>query len=120
MIMTTHIFNRNLDPDYPATMSARIMNGILRDRLGYKGVIISDDMQMHAITHHFGLKDAIRQTLLAGVDILAFGNNLAFEPNVAQTSIHIIKDLLDDGVIGEDRIDTSVERILERKRTGIF
>lgn len=120
MIMTTHIFNRNLDPDYPATMSARIMQGILRDQLGYDGVIISDDMQMHAITHHFGLEDAVRQTLLAGVDILAFGNNLAFEPEVAQTSIRIIKDLLDDGVIDEDRIDTSVERILERKRTGIF
>jgi len=120
MVMTTHIFNRKLDHIYPATMSANIMQGLLRNELGYDGVIISDDLQMHAITHHFGLEDAIKQTLLAGVDILAFGNNLAFEPDVATQSIAIIKGYLDDGTLTESRIDESVERILHRKRTGIF
>lgn len=120
MIMTTHIFNRKLDEGYPATMSAKIMQGILREKLGYEGVIISDDLQMNAIRNHFGLEDAVRQTILAGVDILAFGNNLAFEPDIVPRSIRIIKDGLDEGIIDEQRIDTSVARILERKRTGIF
>ncbi len=120
MIMTTHIFNRKLDETYPATMSAKIMQGILRDKLGYEGVIISDDLQMNAIRHHFGLEDAVRQTILAGVDILAFGNNLAFEPDIASRCIRIVKDFLDQGIIDEERINTSVERILQRKITGIF
>lgn len=115
MVMTTHIFNRKLDEKFPATMSARIMQGILREKLGYDGVIISDDLQMHAITHHFGVEDAIKQTILAGVDVLAFGNNLAFEPDIAQRSIHIIKNLLEKGVLDESRIDLSVQRILKTK-----
>ena len=115
MVMTTHIFNRKLDEKYPATMSTKIMQGILRDKLGYEGVIISDDLQMNAITHHFGLEDAVKQTILAGVDVLAFGNNLAFEPDIAQRSIQIVKDLLDDGILDESRIDLSVQRILKTK-----
>jgi beta-N-acetylhexosaminidase len=116
MVMTTHIFNRTLDDVYPATMSARIMQGILRDKLGYKDVIISDDLQMQAITNHFGLEQAVEQTILAGVDILAIGNNLVFEPDVATRCIVIVKDLLDKGILDEARIDQSVERILRMKQ----
>ncbi|MCC5924990.1 MAG: glycoside hydrolase family 3 protein [Bacteroidetes bacterium] len=116
MVMTTHIFNGQLDPNVPATLSASIMQGILRESMKYDGVIISDDLQMQAITDYFGLDNVIELALQAGVDILAFGNNLAYEPDVVSRSIHTMKNLLDKGVIDELRINASVKRILKLKK----
>jgi beta-N-acetylhexosaminidase len=116
MVMTTHIFNGQLDPGVPATLSASVMQGILRDTMKYEGVIISDDLQMQAITDYFGLEKVVELALLAGVDILAFGNNLAFEPDVVSKSIRIIKELMDKGIIDEARINASVKRILSLKK----
>ncbi len=116
MIMTAHIVNRNLEPSgLPATLSAAIMQGVLRDSLGFEGVIVSDDMQMGAITEHFGLEPAIRQALEAGVDLLTFANNSVFEPDIAERAIAIIKKLVADGVITEDRIDASYRRLAKLK-----
>ncbi|MEL7004242.1 MAG: glycoside hydrolase family 3 N-terminal domain-containing protein [Bacteroidota bacterium] len=76
-IMTAHIVNKRLDSaGLPGTLSKAIMTDLLRDSLNYKGVIFSDDMQMHAITKHFGLEKALRLSILAGVDILMFSNNI--------------------------------------------
>lgn len=116
MVMTTHIFNGQLDSAYPATLSASIMQGVLRKEFNYDGVIISDDLQMQAITDYFGLEKVVELALLAGIDILAFGNNLAYEPDVVTRSISIIKELMDAGTIEESQIDTSVGRILELKK----
>ncbi len=115
MIMTTHIFNRNLDPDYPATLSESILKGMLRDQMGFEGVIISDDLQMKAITAHFGVDDVMKQALTAGVDILAYGNNLDFDPRIASKFVRVAKEMLHDGDITEERIDESVGRILKLK-----
>ncbi len=115
MIMTTHIINRNLDPDKPATLSNRILNGMLRNQLGYDGVIISDDLEMGAISKHFGLKDAVESAILAGVDILTFGKNIASEPADTSHVISIIKDMLEKELIDEKRIDESYERVMRLK-----
>ncbi|KPP95306.1 MAG: beta-N-acetylhexosaminidase [Bacteroidetes bacterium HLUCCA01] len=115
MVMTTHIFNGQLDPNVPATLSASVMQGMLRTQMGFDGVIISDDLQMQAITNYFGLDNVVELALLAGVDILAFGNNLAYEPDVVERSIHIVRRLLEDGTIDELRINASVRRILRLK-----
>ena len=115
MIMTTHIINRNLDPGKPATLSNRILNGMLRNQLGYDGVIISDDLEMGAISKHFGLKDAVESAILAGVDILTFGKNIASEPADTSHVISIIKDMLDNGLIDVKRIDESYERVMRLK-----
>ncbi len=77
MIMTAHVFNANLDEKYPATLSYKINTKLLRDKLHFKGVIVSDDMQMKAISAHYSLKQSITLALNAGVDILLFGNQLA-------------------------------------------
>jgi len=119
MIMTTHIFNRKLDERYPATLSKAIMQGMLREKMGYDGVIISDDLQMQAISDHFGYEQVVELALLAGLDILAIGNNLAWEPDIATRTIRIIKDLLDKGIIDESRIDRSVDRIIMRKQSVV-
>lgn len=115
MIMTAHIYNRNLDPHWPATMSERIINGILRQRLGFDGVVISDDMQMKAIREHFSLDLALEMTINAGVDMIIFGNNLIYEQDIAARSIAIISNLVEEGRVSRERIRESYERIMNLK-----
>lgn len=117
MVITAHVMHRGLDPHWPATLSPAIITGILRDRLGFDGMVMTDDLQMGAVARRFGLESAVRQALLAGVDILLFGNNnpLAYEPEIAPRVIEVILGLLQDGVLTEDRIDESVERIASSK-----
>jgi len=117
MVMTAHIFNSRLDPVWPATLSHAIITHLLRDSLGYDGVVVSDDLQMKAISSHFGLETAIQQTILAGVDILLFGNNTtSFDEHIASRAVSTIKKLVRSGVITEARIDASFQRIMKLKR----
>jgi beta-N-acetylhexosaminidase len=115
LIMTAHIFNENWDPDFPATLSDHVINGILRNELGFDGVVISDDMQMDAVRSYYGLETAIEKTILAGVDILGFANNSIYDENIVPTVHEIIKNLIDDGRISEERIDESYQRIRKLK-----
>ena len=116
VVMTAHIFNAHLDPDYPATLSHATITGILRDQLGWDGVVISDDMGMGAIADHYGFEEAVGLSVQAGVDILAFANNSAiFDPTIPARAIEVIKGLVEDGVITEERIDASYQRIMSLK-----
>lgn len=119
MIMTAHIFNSQLDDKVPATLSSPIITGLLREKLGWKGVVISDDMHMGAITENYGLEDAIEKALNAGVDILVFANNNGrfYSENAVSEAITIIKKLIAENRISEARIDESLARIAELKAT---
>lgn len=89
-VMTAHIFNAALDSDLPATLSAKVITGMLREGLAYGGPVISDDMQMKAISANYGFEDAIRKAIAAGVDILVFANNSVFDPDVAVKAYKLI------------------------------
>lgn len=117
-VMTSHIVNKKLDADgHPGTLSDDILNGILREELGFDGVVFTDDMQMHAITKHYGLEDAIRMAILAGVDIMTFSNNISGSDQRTVDKVHaIIRGLVTQGVISEARIDESFDRIMKLKR----
>ncbi len=119
-IMTAHVFNRHLDSLYPATLSKATLNGLLRTKLAFKGVIISDDMQMKAIANRYGLETAIRQAIDAGVDILLFGNNTTYDPAIASKATAIINSLLHKKIITRERIDRSYRRIIELKKRYLF
>ncbi|RWU02790.1 glycoside hydrolase family 3 protein [Pseudodesulfovibrio sp. S3] len=118
MIMTAHIFNTNLDPDYPATLSHKVITGLLRQDLGYEGVVITDDMTMGAITEFYGQNEAIRLAIEAGADILLFGNNLQYDENIVGKAHAAIKQLVEEGKIPEERIVKSFERI-QRLKTSL-
>jgi beta-N-acetylhexosaminidase len=115
-IMTAHVFNRHLDAEYPATLSKPIITGILRQELGYDGVVISDDMQMGAIVNYYGFETAIEKAIEAGVDILAFANNSVYEEDVTARAVAVIKRLIQAGTISEERLDESYQRIQKLKR----
>ena len=112
-IMTGHLYNSNLDGDYPATLSQATLIGILRNQLNYKGVIISDDLQMGAIAKEYGFQQTVEKAVLAGVDILLFANNSVYDPEVAGKTVAVIKDMIKKGIIDEQRIDQSYQRIME-------
>jgi beta-N-acetylhexosaminidase len=114
-IMTAHVFNAKLDADDPATLSRPTITTILREELGYDGVVISDDMQMAAITDHYGFEAAVRKAIEAGVDILAFANNSVYEEDVASRAVALVKRLVEEGSISEARIDASYRRIRRLK-----
>ena len=116
IIMTAHIYNAKLDSTYPATLSKPVITGMLRDSLGFSGVIMSDDLQMGAIRKYYDLKETIKLSILAGVDILSFANNSVFDPEIAAKAHHIIKQLVEDDVITEQRIMESYNRIMDLKK----
>jgi len=118
-IMVAHVFHRKLDSRYPASLSAKIVTGLLRRQLGYRGVVISDDLQMYAISKHYSLKETIKLAINAGVDILLFGNQLDPKHEVTLSKLlSVTKALLASGEIRQSSIEAANRRIA-RMRAGI-
>ncbi|HEY9047811.1 MAG TPA: glycoside hydrolase family 3 protein [Ohtaekwangia sp.] len=117
-IMTSHIVNKKLDPKgNPGTLSTDVLTGILRKRLHFNGVIFTDDMQMQAITKHFGFEQAIKLAIQGGVDIMTFSNNIAGSDQRTVDKVHsIIRGMVDKGEITQARIDESFKRIMLLKK----
>jgi len=109
MIMTAHVFNSRIDKKYPATLSYKTNQEILRNLLSYRGVIISDDMQMRAISKDYSLKESVTLAINAGVDILLFGNQLAYTS--VDEIVETIYAQVKSGAIPYSRILESNERI---------
>lgn len=117
-IMTAHIINRHWDTSaLPATLSQPVITGMLRNLLRFDGVIFSDDMQMHAISEHYGLQNAIKLAINAGVDVVMFANTIPSKTErVTATQIHaIIRGMVLKGDISEQRINDSYSRIRNLK-----
>jgi beta-N-acetylhexosaminidase len=115
-IMTAHIFNTRLDPERPATLSQAILQGILRRRMGFKGVLLSDDMEMQAISRYYGLEQSVQLGIEAGLDVLCFGNNMKFDANIGEKVFKLIERLVESGKIPEARIEESFQRIQNLKQ----
>ena len=115
MVMTAHVFNRHLDAEYPATLSPAIITGILRERLGYDGVVVSDDMQMAGLAQFYDFPTIVEKTVLAGVDMILVANNLVYDPDVVPRTLAILLKSIDSGRIPVSRIDASYRRIMALK-----
>ena len=116
-IMTAHIVNRRLDAaGRPATLSPAIIAGLLRQELGFAGLVVSDDMQMGAIVAQYGPEEAAIAAVQAGVDVILLANQ---QGDYDLQRVYGVRDALLQavaaGVIPEERIYQSVERILELK-----
>lgn len=110
-IMTTHIIFSSIDQEYPATLSEKVLTNLLRDEIGYDGLIITDGMEMNAVSKYFGDYDKTAVLAVkAGADILTYTTTAnpikAFEG---------IKKAVQSGEITEERINASVQRILLKK-----
>ncbi|HAT8178701.1 TPA: glycoside hydrolase family 3 protein [Legionella pneumophila] len=115
MVMTAHVINKHLDSKgLPATLSYDILTLLLRQSIGYDGVIISDDLQMHAISNHYSLEEALCLTINAGADMVIFANQLG--TITAPEVIDVIEKLVIDKQIPSQRIDEAYRRIVRLKQ----
>jgi beta-N-acetylhexosaminidase len=113
MVMVGHIKFPFIDNGYPASLSSVLIGKILRTDLGYRGVVITDDLGMGAITRTFNLADAGMQAIKAGEDILLVVRSLP-EYDILYARL---KHAVERGEITEQRIDESIRRILLLKET---
>lgn len=115
MVMTAHVFNRTIDPDLPATLSKPFITGMLREKLGFDGVVVTDDLQMQGLTQLFDYPTIVEKSIMAGVDIILVSNNLDYNPEVVPETIRQVTALVNSGRIPEERIDKSYQRIMALK-----
>ncbi|MDP3581842.1 MAG: glycoside hydrolase family 3 N-terminal domain-containing protein, partial [Ignavibacteria bacterium] len=116
MVMLGHLFNKNLDPVYPASLSKSVVTNLLRNQLGFKSVTVTDGMSMQAITNNYGFEESIEFAVNAGVDILLYEYNLKNNKSLVRQIIDIIEQKINQGKIPISRIDESYNRIIELKK----
>jgi beta-N-acetylhexosaminidase len=115
-VMIAHLFNKNFDAEFPASLSKNTITLLLRDKLNFKGVVISDDLHMGAIRGNFSLEETIIGAINAGTDILVSSNNLGNpDLQLPEKIIDITAKAIKNGTISEERIEDSFTRIAELK-----
>jgi beta-N-acetylhexosaminidase len=116
-VMIAHVFNRKLDAKYPASLSYKTVTKLLRWKLDYHGVVITDDLQMGAISQKYGLKNTLGLAINAGVDILLIGNQLDPKKTVStKRLVDTIMSLVKGGEVRDESINKAYERIQVLKK----
>lgn len=115
-IMVSHIYNKKFDDKYPASLSSKTVNDLLKKKLGFSGLIITDDLQMGAIADNFTFEEAVVSAINAGCDIIILGNNLSYDKSLAQKFNDVVFNAVKDGKISPKRIDEAYLKIMKRKQ----
>jgi len=111
-IMTAHVLYKGLDEKYPATLSKKIIHDLLRKEMGFKGLVITDDLEMKAISDNYAIGEAAIGALSAGADIILVCKDHERQKEVRDAVLRAVKD----NIITEKRIDESIERIMAVKK----
>jgi len=108
-VMTAHVFFPAFEPspNLPATMSEAVLTGLLRRELGFKGLLITDDLEMGAITEAFGVAEAARRSFLAGADLLLICHDLRRQREAAEALLREVES----SSAARARLEESLERI---------
>jgi beta-N-acetylhexosaminidase len=114
--MTSHAVYPALEPSVPATLSRNIISNLLREQMNFKGLIISDDLEMGAIAKDKELPEASAEAFKAGVDLLLICSN----QKLVIAGIEAIRDKILSGQIPEERLQESLERIEKYKKRFLF
>ena len=115
-ILVSHLKYPALDEEYPASLSSKIMTDLLRNELGYKGIIITDDMEMGAVANHNDFRSIGVNAVKAGADIV-----LVCHEYEHQQEVYLgLLDAVNSGEISQERIDESVKRIIKVKLLHLY
>jgi beta-N-acetylhexosaminidase len=107
-VMMTHTIYPAWDPRWPASLSSAIITGVLREEMGYRGLVVTDDLEMGAIGRHFEIEEAVYQAFLAQADILL----ICHDPEKIERAYCYLLRKFKEGRLSEGRLKESVERIL--------
>lgn len=115
-ILVSHLKYPALDEEYPASLSSKIMTDLLRNELGYKGIIITDDMEMGAVANHNEFRSIGVNAVKAGADIV-----LVCHEYEHQQEVYLgLLDAVNSSEISQERIDESVKRIIKVKLLHLY
>lgn len=124
IVMTAHILYPHIDKKNPATLSKKILTDILRHKLNFKGLILSDSMNMGAIRKHYDPGIAAVKSLKAGVDIIMLSEEHYDHDNgYLERQIHIletVKQAVKNGIISEEELHSKLNRIIEYKQKKLL
>ena len=117
-VMVAHVFNKKIDSKYPASMSKIFLEDILRNEIGFKGVIFSDDMQMSAISANYSLEEAVVDAVRAGIDGISVLNNVfsGYDKDAAYKTRDAIFNAVKENKISRERIKESYDKIIALKK----
>ncbi|MEG1634525.1 MAG: glycoside hydrolase family 3 N-terminal domain-containing protein [Rikenellaceae bacterium] len=117
MVMVSHLYNNKIDREHPASLSNPTLDSLLRKTMHWNGVVITDDMQMKAITDNYGFEEAIILGINAGIDLFIISSSASGDDtDVAMRAIQAIVDAVKSGTITEQRLDQSVKRIEDLRK----
>jgi beta-N-acetylhexosaminidase len=120
-VMPGHMFNVHLDSKHPASLSRATITGLLRGKLGYTGLVVSDDLQMAAVTQRYGVEEAAVLALQAGVDVLLIsGNSAKEEARAVDRVIAEIRRALADGRLAPAQLQSALRRIAAFRSRASF
>jgi beta-N-acetylhexosaminidase len=119
-IMTGHLFKQDWDTEYPVSLSQYAITTILRDSLGFDGVVITDELFMKALSDNYGFEESIVATINAGTDILLFNTNIYQDISLTRYIINLVTARVADGSIEESKIDAAYDRIMNLKDNRVF
>ncbi|MFD5639880.1 glycoside hydrolase family 3 protein [Streptomyces sp. NPDC127077] len=109
-VMSAHILVPALDPDRPATLSRRILTGLLREELGYDGLIVTDGMEMQAIAATYGIERGSVLAIAAGADAICVGGGLADDDTVRRLRDALVSAVR-AGELPEERLADAANRV---------
>src|SRR5690606_37234047 len=116
-VMVAHIYFPQIDSEenLPSSLSSNIINGLLREQMGYEGLVITDALDMDAIDTVYSPSNAAIRAIEAGNDLILLGAHIS--PESQMLAMQAVVEAVRNGDIAETRIDASVRRILSAKET---
>ncbi|MCS0602300.1 glycoside hydrolase family 3 protein [Streptomyces sp. LP11] len=114
-VMSAHILVPALDPDRPGTLSRRVLTELLREELGYQGLIVTDGMEMRAISGSYGLENGVVLAIAAGADAICVGGGLCDEDTVLGLRDALVAAVR-SGELPEERLADAAARVRELAR----
>lgn len=115
MVMTSHIKFPLIDPNWPVTLSEIFIKQIIRDEFRFRGLVITDDLGMKAMTKHYGIEEVPVRALKAGVDLLLYCN----DPEVPAQAYEAVLEATAQGNLQLEDLKQSYQRIIEFKKAAI-
>jgi beta-N-acetylhexosaminidase len=110
-MMLSHVFYDRIDPEWPASLSPAIAANLLRHEMGYRGLVMTDDLDMGAIKRHYDIRTVVRQLLVADVDVALICHK---GPDIENAHAEMVKLMTDSAAMRRKSV-AAVQRVLALK-----